>query len=78
MQAGDRIVRHGGQFYNFEGLRRFKDKFDPDWRPREFTQRPNIVMVVLDDVGFADLGCYGSSYASTPRIDRLAREGIKR
>ena len=33
MQAGDRIVRHGGQFYNFEGLRRFTEKFDPDWRP---------------------------------------------
>lgn len=34
MQAGDRIVRHGGQFYNFEGLCRFNDKLDPDCRPR--------------------------------------------
>ena len=34
MQAGDRIVRHGGQFYNFEGLCQFKYKFDPDCRPR--------------------------------------------
>ena len=31
---GALIYRHGGHFYNFEGLRAFKDKFDPDWRPR--------------------------------------------
>lgn len=31
---GALIYRHGGNFYNFEGLRAFKDKFDPDWRPR--------------------------------------------
>lgn len=31
---GTLIYSHGGNFYNFEGLRAFKDKFDPDWRPR--------------------------------------------
>jgi phosphatidylglycerol lysyltransferase len=31
---GALIYRHGGHFYNFEGLRAFKDKFRPDWRPR--------------------------------------------
>jgi len=38
--------------------------------------RPNIVMVVLDDVGFSDLGCYGSSIA-TPMIDSIANEGLR-
>src|SRR5690606_17223094 len=37
---------------------------------------PNILTIVLDDVGFAQLGCYGSSI-STPRIDRLAADGIR-
>lgn len=31
---GALIYKHGGNFYNFQGLRAFKDKFDPDWRPR--------------------------------------------
>lgn len=37
---------------------------------------PNIVMIVLDDVGFGQLGCYGSDIA-TPNIDRLAAAGIR-
>ena len=37
---------------------------------------PNVVFVVLDDVGFADLGCYGSEVA-TPTIDRLAAGGLR-
>jgi arylsulfatase len=37
---------------------------------------PNVVMVVLDDTGFAHLGCYGSTI-ETPNIDRLASEGLR-
>jgi hypothetical protein len=36
---------------------------------------PNVVFVVLDDVGFADLGCYGSEIA-TADMDRLAANGL--
>jgi len=38
--------------------------------------QPNVVMVVLDDTGFAHFGCYGSELA-TPRIDRLAAGGLR-
>jgi arylsulfatase A-like enzyme len=38
--------------------------------------RPNVVLIVLDDVGFGQLGCFGSPIA-TPNIDRLAREGLR-
>jgi arylsulfatase A-like enzyme len=37
---------------------------------------PNVVVIVLDDVGFAHLGCYGSDIA-TPNMDRLAAEGLR-
>ncbi len=49
------------------------------WWPDELPARkgaPNIVIIVLDDVGFADLGCYGSEIA-TPCMDRLARNGVR-
>jgi arylsulfatase A-like enzyme len=42
----------------------------------ESIKRPNIVIIILDDVGFSDLGCYGSEIA-TPRIDDLARQGVR-
>ena len=39
--------------------------------------RPNIVFIMADDLGYADLGCYGQSKIHTPRIDRLATEGTR-
>jgi arylsulfatase A-like enzyme len=41
------------------------------------TQRPNILLIVSDDVGYADIGIYGSRDIPTPNIDRIAREGIR-
>ena len=38
---------------------------------------PNIVFIVVDDLGWRDLGCYGSSFYETPNIDSLAAEGIR-
>lgn len=39
--------------------------------------RPNIVLIMCDDMGWADLGCYGSKQNPTPNIDRLSKEGIR-
>jgi arylsulfatase A-like enzyme len=39
--------------------------------------RPNIVLVIMDDLGYGDVGSYGAPDANTPNIDRLAREGVK-
>ncbi len=39
-------------------------------------KRPNVVLIVADDLGYGDLGCYGAPDIQTPNIDRLATEGI--
>jgi arylsulfatase A-like enzyme len=39
--------------------------------------RPNILLIVSDDQGYRDLGCFGSDEAQTPNLDRLAREGVR-
>ncbi|MCK4825085.1 sulfatase-like hydrolase/transferase, partial [bacterium] len=37
--------------------------------------KPNIIVIYCDDLGYGDLGCFGSKAIKTPNIDRLAREG---
>lgn len=39
--------------------------------------RPNIVLIMADDLGWKELGCYGQEKIQTPNIDRLAAEGMK-
>jgi arylsulfatase A-like enzyme len=38
---------------------------------------PNIVFILADDLGYGDLGCYGQEQIKTPRIDQMAREGMR-
>ena len=40
-------------------------------------QKPNIILFFVDDLGWTDLGCYGSDLYETPNIDKLASEGVK-
>ena len=39
--------------------------------------KPNIVFILADDLGYGDVGCYGATKLKTPNIDRLAREGMR-
>jgi len=43
----------------------------------ESSARPNIVFLLIDDMGWPDVACYGHPWHETPRIDRLAAEGMK-
>ena len=42
----------------------------------ELVYKPNIVLFYIDDMGWRDLNCYGSTFYETPNIDRLAKEGM--
>ncbi len=39
--------------------------------------KPNVVLIVIDDLGQRDLGCYGSTFYRTPNIDKMAKEGLR-
>jgi arylsulfatase A-like enzyme len=46
-------------------------------RPVDNRQKPNVVLILTDDVGYGDTGCYGALDIRTPNIDRLAEHGVK-
>ncbi len=41
------------------------------------TEKPNIIVILSDDVGWGDVGCYGATQIKTPHLDSLAREGMR-
>src|SRR5262245_58128174 len=43
----------------------------------EGTKRPNVVIILADDLGYGDLGCYGHPKFTTPNLDRMASEGAR-
>jgi arylsulfatase A len=41
------------------------------------TEKPNIIFILADDLGYGDVGCYGQKLIQTPNIDKLAKEGTR-
>ena len=39
--------------------------------------RPNIILIFIDDMGWKDVGCYGNDFIDTPHIDQLAADGMR-
>lgn len=44
---------------------------------RAASAKPNVVVILMDDLGYGDIGSYGVKDAATPNLDRLAREGVR-
>ena len=40
-------------------------------------EKPNVILIMADDIGAEGLGCYGSTIYTTPHLDRMAREGAR-
>ena len=40
-------------------------------------EKPNIIYILADDLGYGDLGCYGQKIIQTPHLDKLAAEGMR-
>jgi arylsulfatase A len=51
--------------------------FAPSTTARECARQPNIVIIYIDDMGYADIGPFGATGYSTPHLDRMAAEGTK-
>ena len=45
--------------------------------PSSAASQPNLVIIYCDDLGYGDLGCYGSRAIRTPNIDKMAEEGVR-
>ena len=41
------------------------------------SRSPNFILILIDDMGYADVGCFGSTFYETPNIDRLAASGLR-
>ncbi len=75
----DDIAESSRAYLGFEGrIGRTLAGSEPWWppRPRPGTKAPNVVVVLVDDMGFSDIGCFGSEIP-TPHLDRLAAEGVR-
>jgi arylsulfatase A-like enzyme len=68
-----RTMKIGFIFATMLLLAVFGERYAPAAEP---AKRPNIVVILADDLGFSDLGCYGSEIA-TPNLDRLAARGLR-
>ncbi len=66
-------------YHGFEGrIGRTIAGSEPWWppRPQASEKAPNVVVVLVDDMGYSDIGCFGSEIA-TPHLDQLAEEGVR-
>ncbi|MHA1721287.1 MAG: sulfatase family protein [Promethearchaeota archaeon] len=62
---------------NIRGHQRYLESLNGILNARQKTKKPNIIIFFMDDMGFADISCYGAKNIHTPNIDNLADNGVK-
>ena len=85
--ASARGLKHKGDKVHFDSAsyrelgRRYAAAYlklaGPAKKSTRVSRRPNVVLIMADDVGYECFGCYGSRQYKTPHIDRLARDGLR-
>jgi len=60
----------------FFALITFFHSLDAAETSQQANAKPNVIVVLVDDLGWADLGCYGSVFFETPQLDRMAKDGM--
>lgn len=55
----------------------FMNSCDPVSQKKQVPDKPNVVIIYIDDLGYGDVSCYGATKVSTPNVDRIAQEGIQ-
>ncbi len=63
------------KFFLFSGL--LAASLSSIYGAEKNNDKPNIIFILCDDMGYGDLGCYGQKYINTPNIDRMAEEGMR-
>ena len=48
-----------------------------DTHGEDVDRQPNVILILIDDMGWGDLGCYGNEFIDTPNLDQLAEEGMR-
>ena len=75
MNQTTKIVILGGLAAGALGCNMLKEKKGENTNQPAQLQKPNILFVLADDLGYKDLGCYGSDFYETPNIDKLSKQG---